>query len=155
MSDWFGGKKATNSSSSENRAFPYLKDALGSSIGQVGQAGSAIANLLGLNGGQAQSQGFDMFRNSTGYQNALKTGSEAITGGAASRGLMQSGATLRGLQGFGQNLANSSFGQYGGFLQNLLNSGNQSASILSSAGNTSTSKGYEKDSKGIGAFFPK
>lgn len=145
----FGG--SSSKSSSSNQAYPYLQGALSGTIGQGTNAGSAIANMLGLNGGQAQDQGFNNFRNSTGYQFGLNQGMQAITGGAATKGLLNSGGTLKALQGFGQDYANSKYGDYLNQLQGLLGSGLQGAGILSSAGNVSSSKSSE--SKGAGGFI--
>jgi hypothetical protein len=151
MSSVFGGKKATT----HNQAYPFLQEQLGGSVGQVGQAGSQIGNMLGLNGGQAQTQGFDNFRNSTGYQFGMDQGMKAITGGAASKGLLGSGSTLKALQGFGQNFASSKYGDYLSQLFNLGNMGQQSANIISGAGQYQKSKETADKSGFIGSLFGK
>jgi hypothetical protein len=134
-----------------NKSYGYLQNALGGTISQGGQAGSAIANLLGLNGGPAQNEGFNNFRNSTGYQFGLNQGMQAITGGAASKGLLNSGGALKALQGYGQDYANSKFGDYMSLLGNQQTAGLQGAGVLSSAGDWSKSKAIE--SKGAGGFI--
>lgn len=145
----FGGSKQKANSS--NQAYGYLQDALGGGIQQGGQAGSAIANMLGLNGSGAQNQGFNNFRNSTGYQFGMDQGMQAITGGAATKGLLNSGSTLKGLNQFGQQFANSQYGDYMNQLQGLQGAGLQGAGVLSSAGNVSSSKG--RSTKGAGGFI--
>lgn len=80
--------------------------------------GGLYGALLGLGGDtEAAQQAFDNYRDSTGYQFRLDQGLGAITGGAASRGLLNSGATARALQGYGQNLASQEFGNYLGQIQ--------------------------------------
>jgi hypothetical protein len=61
--------------------------------------------------GAAQA-GFDAFRNSTGYDFRLNEGSRAITNSQAARGMLNSGATLKGLTRFGQNIASDEFNNY-------------------------------------------
>jgi len=68
--------------------------------------GSALTRLmqgLGL-GGEGGSQEFaDAYRALPGYGAGIETGSRAITGNAAARGMLNSGATLKGLQRFGSD----------------------------------------------------
>jgi hypothetical protein len=145
----FGG--SSQSSQSSNQAYPFLQGALGGTIGQGTQAGSAIANMLGLNGAPAQNQGFQNFRNSTGYQFGLNQGMGAITGSAAAKGLLNSGGTLKALNTFGQDYASSKYGDYLNQLQNLLGSGLTGAGVLAGAGQQSSSEG--SSSKGAGGFI--
>lgn len=144
----FGG--SSQQSQSSNQAFNPLSTALSSSIGNVGAAGSQIANMLGLNGGPAQNQGFTNWQNSTGYQFGLNQGIQSINGNAATQGLLNSGGNEKALETYGQNYANTQYGNYMGQLQSLLGAGNQSASVLSSAGNQSSGSG--SSSPGISAF---
>lgn len=55
---------------------------------------------------------FQNYLNSTGYNFQLDQGSRAITGNAASKGLLNSGATARALEGYGQHLASTTFNNY-------------------------------------------
>jgi hypothetical protein len=61
---------------------------------------------------QAAENGFDIFRNSTGYQFRLGEGLDAVNSGYAGSGLLQSGAALRGITEYGQNFASNEFGNY-------------------------------------------
>ena len=85
---------------------------------QGNPAGTQINAMLGLNGTPAQTQGFDQFRNSTGYQFRLGEGMDALNSGYAGAGVLQSGAALRGAQEYGQNFASNEFGNYVGLLDN-------------------------------------
>jgi hypothetical protein len=144
----FGGQQQTSQSSSTNQAFPFLKGALTSNIGNIGAAGNQLASMLGLNGAPAQNAGFSNFNNSTGYQFGLNQGIQSIVGNAATNGLLNSGGTLKAIDTYGQNYANTQYGNYMNQLMGLLGAGNQSASVLGNAGNTfqSTSRFFRKSS---------
>lgn len=72
----------------------------------------------GANTPQAQSA-FGNYLNSTGYKFQQQQGTQAITGSAAARGILNSGATAKALQTFGQGQAGASFGNYLGQLSGL------------------------------------
>lgn len=146
----FGGSQSTQSQSSSNRAFPYLQESFNPFVQQGTQAQNQIANMLGLNGPQAQSEGFDNWRGSTGYNFGLNQGMRAITGSAAAKGLLNSGSTARALSQFGQDYASTKYGDYMNQLQNLVNPALQAGSIISSAGNVS--QGSSKSSSSNGGF---
>lgn len=140
MSSIFGGSSQSSSSNSSNQAYPYLQNALNPQVSTGGAASSQIGNLLGLNGGPAQTAGFDAFRQGTGYQFGLNQGMDSINGNAATQGTLNSGSTLKALNTYGQNYANTQYQNYLNPLQNLVNSGNQAAGIIGGAGNVSQSK---------------
>lgn len=90
------------------------------------QANEAILAALGQGGPDAQAaqqQAFQNFLNSTGFQGQLQAGQQAITGSAAARGLLSSGATLRRLNRFGQDLAQQGFSNFLGQLGTVANRG--------------------------------
>lgn len=150
MSDLFSGFNAltgggSNSSSgksqslSNNLAYPALSTALTPQIGNATGASNQMAGMLGLNGSAGQDQAFKNWQDSTGYQFGLNQGTQAITGNAAATGLLNSGATAKALNTYGQNYANTQYGNYFNQLQGLQNSGNQAAGVVSGAGQQSTS----------------
>lgn len=142
----FGGSK--NKSSSGNQAFGQLQGLLSGNIGQGNNAMSTIAALLGIGGDKAGAdKAYNNYLTSTGYQAMMKGGQDAITGSAAAKGLLSSGATAKGLATFGQNLGKQSFGDFLGQLTGLGQYGLNSANTLASAGQTSSSSG--KSSGGI------
>lgn len=79
-------------------------------------ANQAAADALGLGDPAAADAAYRQFQNSTGFLGQLRAGERAITGSAAARGELGSGATLKGLSRFGNDLANQSFQ---GYLSNL------------------------------------
>lgn len=148
MSAIFGGSQQKTSSS--NQAYPYLQGALSGTVGTGTGAGAQIANLLGLNGQQGQDQGFQDWRNSTGYQFGLDQGTQSITGNAATQGLLNSGSTLKALDTYGQNYANTQYQNYLNPLQSLLGSGINAASTIGGAGQVSSGS-QSSNNGGIGA----
>jgi hypothetical protein len=118
-----------------------LSQALGGTVTQGASAGNQIANMLGLNGSQGQNQGFQNWQNSTGYQFGLNQGTHSITGNAAAQGLLGSGSTAKALDTYGQNYANTQYGNYTSQLQGLLNSGIQAGGTIGGAGQVSNSTG--------------
>jgi hypothetical protein len=152
MSSLLGGNsKQTSSSTSGNQAFGQLSNAFGGVTGETANAGSMISQLLGASPMTGDtSNAFNGFRNSTGYQDQLQQGSQAITGNAASKGLLQSGATAKGLQSFGQNLASQSTNDYISNLFNLGNQGLQAGQLIAGAGQSSNSSGKSSSKTGLG-----
>lgn len=141
----FGGNSSQssskNSSLSNNLAYPGLSTALTPQVNNATGSSNQMANMLGLNGAQGQNQGFQNWQNSTGYQFGLDQGTQAITGNAAATGLLNSGATAKALNTYGQNYANTQYGNYFNQLMGLQNSGNQAAGVVAGAGQQSQSQG--------------
>lgn len=70
---------------------------------------------MGYNGamdGAPQQNAFNSYLNSTGYDFQMDQGQRAITGSAAAKGLLNSGATAKALTRFGQNLGKGYFSDY-------------------------------------------
>lgn len=74
----------------------------------------------------SQGADFSSFYQSPGYQFRMQEGMNALTGNAATRGALQSGATLKALQKYGQNYASNEFGQYMNQLFNVAGLGQTS-----------------------------
>jgi hypothetical protein len=137
--------KSTQKSVSENKAYPYLQGAYGGQVTNGTGASSLLASLLGVGGTPGAGQaGLDAFKNSAGYNNVIKGGTDAITGNAASRGLLRSGSTGKAIVNFGQNTAQNFYNNY---LQNLLGlsgQGLQAGGLIGNAGQTSTQTSKSK-----------
>ena len=91
------------------------------------------ADLLGLNGQDAANAAMAKFQQSPGYQWQLGQGLRAVDAGAASQGMLRSGATLKAEQTFGQGLADTDFGNYWNRLNQLSSSGLTAAGGIASA----------------------
>lgn len=166
MSAIFGGSKSSQSASNQsssssnsyNQAYPWLQSMLG---GTVSNGAGANNQLAGMLNGTDNGQGFQNYRNSAGYQSTLDAGSHAITGNAASRGLLSSGSTLKGLDQFGQATNQQYYNNYLGQLLGLSNAGTSAANTVSGAGGVSnsqssssgTSSGSSNSKNGMGGFL--
>lgn len=110
-----GKKSADKASKQASQGFNYLK---GNSLVQNTQQGGSVAGdrinaLLGLGGDVgAANRAFADYQGSTGYQFRFDQGADAVTQNAAARGLLNSGATLKGLTEYGQNFASNEFQNY-------------------------------------------
>lgn len=94
-------------------------------IDRGNSAGKIYAGLLGVDPNSAEAKAaLNTWRNSTGYQDLLKTGLGAVNANAYAMGLGDSGATLKALQAKGMALADSTQQQYLGNLNNLIQTGN-------------------------------
>jgi hypothetical protein len=83
---------------------------------------------------RAAESAFNNYRNSTGYQFRLGEGMNALNSGYAGRGVIQSGAAMKGAVEYGQNFGSNEFGNYLGALSNQQGLGLQGASALAGVG---------------------
>jgi len=105
---------------------PYIKTGT--------NANDAIADFLGLNGSSGQNQAFETYAKSTGADYTQRRGVDAITSTAATRGLLNSGATLKAATAFGQQNAQQYVGSYLDRLFGLSGQGLSAASSLAGVG---------------------
>lgn len=137
------GKRASSTSESGNTAYPFLQQQFGGLTGAAGQGGNALAALLGVGGDPAAADAaFKNYRDSSGFDFLLDTGSRAITGSQAAKGLLKSGSTLKRLEQYGQDLASTKFDNYLARLMGLSGLGLQAGQLLGGAGQYS--KGISK-----------
>lgn len=150
MGGIFGkSSKQTQTSESGNKYFPQAQEDFGGVAKQTGNVTNALSALLGLGGDPSvQQKAFETFRNNTGYQFGLDQGVNAITGSNAAKGLLNSGATAKAINQFGQDYASTKYNDYLSQLFNLSNQGLQAGQILSGAGQYSRSQGQSKGGKG-------
>lgn len=145
-----GGNKAA---SAANQGFNYLK---GSPVGtqympEGGAANSATADLLGVGGDPAKAkEAFNNYLGSTGYNFQLQQGQAAVNSNNASKGLLNSGATLKALTRFGQNLGSSAFNNYLTQLSGLATRGLQAGSVIGQAGTAGGATAANATAGGIG-----
>lgn len=132
----FGGQSAK---SNDLTGYNYLtgKNGIAGYVGAGNAANTAQANLLGLNGpagSAASSPALQNYLNSTGYDFQLDQGTRALTGSAAARGILNSGATDKALVKYGQNLASTTFDNYLSKLTGMSGSGLTASGQIGSAG---------------------
>ena len=95
--------------------------------------------LLGLQGQPAADAAMANFQSSPGYQFQFDEGQRAVESSMAAQGLLRSGATLKGLEKFGQGLANSDFSNYYARLMDMSKLGETAAAGgAANAGNAAT-----------------
>jgi hypothetical protein len=82
---------------------------------------------------QAQNP-WDQFRNSTNYQFRFNEGMKGLNQNYAARGLLESGAAMKGINNYAQNFASNELGNYMALLSNQQNMGMSGASALAGVG---------------------
>ena len=128
-----------STSESGNQAFDQLNETFRPSTGLTSSASTAIGDLLGLNGADANTEGFKKFRDSSGYNFIQDEGINGITGSKAAGGLLNSGSTLRAITGYSSNLADQFLNQYLAQLSGLSDTGIKAGQVISGAGGVSKS----------------
>lgn len=134
-------------SHSSNRAYEPIAHALTPALNYTTRGGDMISNLLGLSGGPAQTAGLENFANSGGMEFLRDQGTRQITSNQASKGLLNSGDTLKAETKYGQGLGSTYLNQYMQNLMGFSNLGLGAANAMSGAGQVSNSV---SDSKGSG-----
>jgi hypothetical protein len=149
----FGGSK--QSSTSNNKSYDFIKNALGGQVETGGQGMGAIADFLGLGGGDGTARagaGLSNYMNSTGFNSLLETAMRGINTTAASKGLLRSGATGNAYAQKTNELGQQAGQNYLGNLMGLAQLGQGAAGTIVGAGQQSTSKG--SSSNGIFKSIP-
>lgn len=152
---------------SYNQAYPWLQETYSPAVQSGLHAQDFISALLGLNGNPAANDAFDQYKDSSGYDFIMDSGTKAIDNNAASHGMFNSGATAKELTKFGQGTASQFYNNYLDRLLGLSNQGLQAGGLISSAGGRSfgdnssssssqgTSKGSSYEKPGIAGFLGK
>lgn len=83
---------------------------------------------------QAQVSPWDQFRNSTNYQFRLNEGMKGLNQGYAARGMLESGAAMRGITRYGQEFASNELGNYMNMLAGQQGVGLSGANALAGVG---------------------
>ena len=126
-----GGKKGKNSAltgykylTGKNGVQSYVNNGRNANTDQY----SALTN--------PNSTAFKNYLSSSGYNFQKQQGVNAITGSAAARGLLGSGATAKAITGYGNNLASTNFSNYLSQLGDVGKQGLDAAGLVGSAGTT-------------------
>lgn len=137
----FGKPPKPETQQSGDHAYDEINTAFKPGFDYFSQGGNMISNLLGANGGAAQTQGLDNFANSGGMNFLRDQGTRQINSSAAARGLLHSGSTLKALDKYGQGLGSTYLNQYMDNLFKMSNLGLQSGALVSDAGKFATGTG--------------
>lgn len=127
---------ATNNALQE-RIYNENRSLLAPDIAAGRDASSLLSDFLGVSGDGARSQAaLDTFLRSTGYQEAVARGTEAITGNRAAAGVLGSGATLKAVNDYGRTQAMSYADRWLNLLSDRAGAGERAASAATGAANT-------------------
>lgn len=147
LGDLFGSNKA-------NQGFDWAKDNLSGYVNNGNSANSDIMALLGLGGDSTQANAaFQNYLNSSGYKFNLQSGNNAIESAAGAKGMLNSGATAKGLTSFGQNLGSQYFNNYLGQLTGVSNSGLEAGNTIANNGTQGGVAGGQMQSNGFGSLL--
>lgn len=132
-----GGKsKGSSSSSSSNVNNPMLASSLGPATGATANATNLMQSVLGQGpGGYADSGGFNFL---------LNQGTQAVNSNMASRGLLNSGADMKGLEDYRGGLAQTYLNQYLDHAAQMGQLGIGAGGVLANSGDVSSSKSKSK-----------
>lgn len=156
MSKIFGGSKSRSqqqsTSSSNNQAFNTLNTQFSPLFGYATSGASDIQRFLG-----GDMSGFNNFKESVGFDFERDRGETQITNMLGSRGLRNSGAALKSLSQFNNNLRNQFANTYLDRLFGLQNIGLNAGQLVAGAGQQSQSQSTGSSSsrsyEGIGKFI--
>jgi hypothetical protein len=130
----------TATSQSGNQAYPWAMNALAPSVSAGQGATSLISALLGAGGDTgAADAAFKNYLGSSGYNFMMDQGTRALTGNAATKGLLHSGGTLKAVSDFGQKTGTQYFNNYLTNLGALAGLGQNAANSIIGAGQYGTS----------------
>jgi len=112
----FGAGDAKDAAATANDklqgAWDFAKKAYGPFAQTGGEAFGRLGDLLGYGGVPAQQAAGAQFQQDPGYQFQLQQGLKAVDQGAAARGSVNSGATLKAEQEYGQGLAKQGYNDW-------------------------------------------
>lgn len=117
-----------------NQFAGQLNESYSPAIETGNQSTNFIGDLLGIGKGTAK-EGFEGYKDMAGYAPALRDMQSGIVGGAAAKGLLNSGSTQKALLKGGAELDQSTFGNFMQYLAGLSGIGLQAGQTVAGAGN--------------------
>lgn len=155
MSKIFGGSKSKSTQQSQaksyNRSFDIMNDNIGSAAYSGYNSGmSALQNELG--------GGFEAYKDNRSFDFMNKLGLDRIGGNMAGRGVFNSGATLKALSEYDNQMHNQYYQDYLNNLFNQANLGQGGAALIGQTGQVSESSSSgsssgSSNSGGLGGFI--
>jgi hypothetical protein len=134
------GSAADKANAAQERALAQSRADLEPWRTTGGTANTATVNAAGLGGQQGYDDAMTAFHASPGYAWQLDQGLRAVDAGAAAKGMLRSGATLKAEQAYGAGLADKEFTDYYNRLFDLSKLGETAAAGSATASqNTGTS----------------
>lgn len=132
-----GGGKSKGSSNSSNVNNGMLAGSLGPATSATGNATSLMQSVLG--------GGPNGFADSGGYNFLLNKGTQDVNSNMASRGLLNSGADMKGLEDYRGGLAQTYLNNYMNQVNNMGQLGIGAGGVLANSGDVSSSKNKSKN----------
>lgn len=138
--------ESKSSSQSYNKAYDALNSAYSPLLGYANTGASGLSSLL-----SGDTTGLDKYKSAMGYDWNLGQGLASTVAGAASKGLSDSGATLKGLANYQTGLNNQYAQNYMSGLTGLSQLGLSAGNALAGAGQVSNSNSSQ--TQGIGGLL--
>ena len=135
-------------SESKNLAYGQINAAYSPTVATGNRSTNFIADLLGVNGSANGDDAFAAYKEKAGYAPALEAMQRGVVGGAAAKGLLNSGSTQKALVKYGSELDQQTFGNFLQQLAGLSGIGLQGGQLISNAGQCSTSTGGSPSTAG-------
>lgn len=126
---------AANNNALQEQIYRENEATLAPYVQSGNKATTSIDALLGTGGDPAAANAaYDTYKNSTEYASRLAQGQDSVVSALGSKGLLDSGAALKGLTKYGQTFASNEFGNYLGNLQTQQATGLSAASAQAGVG---------------------
>jgi hypothetical protein len=145
----FGKPPEPQKTESGNHAYDSINSAFSPGFNYFTQGGNMLGNLLGVNGGGAQTSALENYSNSGGMKFLMDQGQRAITSSKAASGLLNSGSYGTALEKYGQGLASTYLNQYMDNLNKYSNLGLGAGQLVTGAGQYSQGTGATQGKSGI------
>jgi len=126
--------KTTTTPTSINTEKDYLKGEYAPTVAVGNKSTNFIGDLLGVNSGGSATDAFERYKSMAGYAPALEAMQKGVTGGAAAKGLLNSGSTQKALVKYGAGLDQQTFGNFLQQLAGLSGLGLQGGQMIGNAG---------------------
>lgn len=148
----FGGSSAKKN---DLTGYNYLtgSNGVGGIVNNGRTANNAETALLSGTANPTQIQGLGNYLTSNGYNFERNQGTAAITGSAAARGILNSGATAKALTQYGTNLANTNYNNYLTQLGGITNQGLTASGQIGQAGTAGGTAAGNAQQSGISSAF--
>lgn len=144
-----GKPPSPETTESGNHAYDSISSAFSPGFNYFTQGGNMLGNLLGVNGGPAQTAGLENFANSGGMNFLMQQGQKAVTSSKAAQGLLKSGSYGTALEKYGQGLASTYLNDYLNNLYKLSSLGVNAGQLVTQAGQYSKGTGSKPGKQGI------
>ena len=139
MGELFGG--GGSEQTSENKAYPWLKDTYGNSSGVAYNQGlGALSRILSGNSAQSKAA-LDNWWGSSGGDFMMNQGVDAIDAKMSKMGLLNSGAYGKALEGYRSDLASTKLNEILGQYTGLAKLGLGGGQLVGQAGQVSSGSG--------------